>query len=250
MPVPGLATLPGNDSVVRFRTSTNDVDLHTYLRSPSGAVRVTVIVEDSVVIGASLVTTAALDLSGFAAGSAIKIYNLGRIQGAGGVGGQGRWATGSDESAGGGGGGAGTVVGEGGEGYTGQPATMGDDGTATAGGQGGSSGGAGTGIPNRGRTNGGDGGDAIEAGDCDVTIVNASGEVWGGGGGGSGGDGVGASSPDAGDGGDPGEDGDDEASGLFPGSGGTAGYAVRVSGSGSATFASGGSAPNVKGLVS
>lgn len=161
--------------------------------SPAGVQDYTVLVTSGTIIGSATPTDPAMDLSGFTAGSRVRLINYGRVGGAGGAGGEGidgyiSLAAGvqfgiADHKGGGGGGGAGTVVG------VGASATS----TAVSGSNGGDELGGAFGANGSGSNNyvvgslGTDGGDAVFAGIHTVAILNATGEIWGGGGGGEGG---------------------------------------------------------------
>lgn len=246
--LPGLMTAMSGDKYVVLSESQNDVDIHALLGSPSVPMRIKVVVTSGVIVGGTgAISTGGIPVSmtwgNLPEGSYVELLNLGRIQGKGGDGGRGqdgRPSGPTNEKGGGGGGGAGTQVGSGGSASS--PATAGSDGTSSAGGAGGSNavGGASQSVSGDG---GEDGGVALVCGGIVTEIVNANGEIWGGGGGGSGGGYGFVGSPTApGAGGGPGEDG---TAGYFAPAG-SAGAAVLGS---SVTFLSGSSDPNVKGSI-
>ena len=188
--------------------------------------------------------------------------NAGRASATGGAGGTGGNDTTEptfDDGGGGGGGGAGHVPGAAGTGPDdGTDGVIGDDTSSGAGpfsgGAGGTTDYAGSRLTIEvGAMNGADGGDAIHLNHA-VTIVNANGEIWGGGGGGAGGWSFnGDYGRHGGAGGAPGVAGalgtDIDTVSAEWSSGGAAGYAIRLSGNGAVTWVSGENSPNVEGTV-
>ena len=220
-----------------YDTSVTDVDIQSDIGSPNGPVSVHISILSGVVISSTAQGSPAFDMSGVSSGSYGLIDNAGTFRGIGGNGGIG-WR-GLSGRAGGGGGGGGDDVGLG-------AARGGVDGTTATGGAGGSSGATdgGTSAAEPGAI----GGAAIDSSGVSLTIINANGEIHGGGGGGGGG---GVSSVSIGGGGAGGDIGDPGIAGTVsgvspPGAGGAAGHAVKYT-SGSTSFLSGGTSPNVEG---
>lgn len=241
MPVPGLPNAQaGAGNALILGVSENNVDVFARLGSPSDVFVGSVYVAPSITIGSASSANPAMSFIGFAAGSHFQVVNEGTISGAGGNGGNGGNGLGTPPTdvGAGGGGGAGSVPGTGGSAAA--PATAGANGTALLGGAHGTSGvGA---APFLMTTEGEDGGDAIEISGITLSIANATGNIFGGGGGGVGGFEPNPTLADGSNGGGIGEDCEHIA---FLASG-FAGYAIRGAG---ATFVSGGSPPNVKGIV-
>lgn len=75
--------------VIYISSSTNNLDLYSYIGSPSTALRLLVHVDSGVTISSNSSSTPALTVSSFPANSQIKIVNRGSIVGAGGGGGTG-----------------------------------------------------------------------------------------------------------------------------------------------------------------
>lgn len=244
MIVPGLPTGAGQSpNILVLGASENDVDVFARLNSPAYAFTGYIYVLPGVVIGSSSSTTPGMDFTGFIAGSSFQLINEGRISGAGGAGGAGGDAyAGSAQVGAGGGGGAGTVVGAGGTATS--PATAGSAGTDSTGGAHGTSAIAGGSPAFKATEEGENGGDAIASALVTLSIINANGEIWGGGGGGVGGFEPNPTLNDGGDGGDAGEDA--EHIGLL--ASGFAGNAIRGDAA-NITFVSGATDPNVKGDV-
>ena len=273
MPVPGLSAIDGSGLAVSYLSTQVDANAFVDLGSPGGAVDVTVYIGASAELRATT-GNPGLDLTGFGAGTRIRVINKGTIYGHGGAGGRGeegaRCVDGTAQTffttrfqGGGGGGGAGFNGGAGGAAVS--PATAGLSGTSSAGGTAGLDGVPGGGLTPFVETDGAQpGGDAISVGDLFVEIDNADGFIYGGGGGGSPGIYLWEENGEfpnvtyeAGDGGGLGEDGLPHVKGPDVGSWvvpppavwlqpGAAGFAVRGS---AVTFLSGGSAPNVLGSV-
>ncbi len=243
MIVPGMpsgAAGTGASAVV-YDASVNDVDVFADAGSPGGVVTLIIHVESGVLIGSTDSTTPAMDVSGFAAGSDITLNNEGRIYGKGGDGGRGgNIGIDPDFVGAGGGGGAGNTVGIGG--IATAPATAGVNGTTLLGGAKGSNSTT-TSPPSETLGLGEAGADAVNHGSLDMTVTNGSGEIWGAGGGGFGASPTPGSFHLGGNGGDTATDG--ELGGPSPS--GLAGFAFR--GSGTITFVSGGSSPELKGNI-
>jgi len=75
--------------VVYITSSTNNLNLYSYVSSPSSPIRLIAHINSGVVIGAGSATTPAFTVGSFPAGSQIKLVNYGTIKGAGGSGGRG-----------------------------------------------------------------------------------------------------------------------------------------------------------------
>jgi hypothetical protein len=75
--------------VVYIASNTANIDLFTYVGSPSTALRLKVVVNSGVNVYSDTPGTPSLAISGFATGSQILLINNGNIQGAGGTGGRG-----------------------------------------------------------------------------------------------------------------------------------------------------------------
>ena len=246
MPIPGL-TGGGRLPMVVVTAGAGGFDVAAALGNPSGAVRYNLVIPAGVAAGGSPGIDAETGMHVDSVGYWI---NLGIVGGDGGAGGAGGTAGGA-----GAGGGAGHTKGAGGAG--GGAGTSGADGEDVSAGAAPYTGGAGgvTDFPTlsvSGAGNGADGADAIALNHA-ITLVNASGEIIGGGGGGAGGWHNLFFGRHGGAGGDAAADG---ALGTEIGSVvgevtsvGVAGFAIRYSGNGSATFLSGDSSPNVEGTV-
>lgn len=273
-----FADFSGNFSatVVTLNIAGNavDVDAFALAGSPAGVVSATINVATGAYISASSPATPALNLAGFASGSAVTIVNKGYILGAGGAGGNGGLAGGfsgndpygeAGRDAGpagpailGPGGastldidnGSGFIWGGGGGGGGGGATSSGNAGNAAAGGGGG--GGAGSGIAGQAAATDTASGSAI----ADNGVAGGNGRS---GDFGTGGAGDETGSATGGDGGDGGTWGAAGSAGTAPtgagldvpaGTGGTAGKAIELNGGGAPTFLSGGGAPHVKGAIS
>lgn len=221
MPIPGL-TRRSHGRAVIIGTDAADVDLAALLGNPSGPVTYRLIIPAGVTVSGSASTEIALDASGLHVDSFGTWTVDGDILGAGGKGGDGGAGTSPFVfQGGGGGGGAGVIVGAKGDKYG--TGTDGDPGLRLTGGAFGANGAGDPGV-NVDLEFGADGGDAVAL--SHVITVALEGAIGGGGGGGRGGGLL-----DATAGGDIGVDGDGPGSGF-----GTAGYAIRYSGSGDATI--------------
>ena len=75
--------------VVWITVSTNNLDLYSFVGSPSSSVRILAHITSNVVISSTSTATPSLTVSGFPSGSQIKLVNYGVVKGAGGVGGTG-----------------------------------------------------------------------------------------------------------------------------------------------------------------
>ena len=75
--------------VIYITSSINDLNLYSYVSSPSSPIRLLAHINSGVTIGASSATTPAFTVGSFPAGSEIKLVNYGTIRGAGGTGGTG-----------------------------------------------------------------------------------------------------------------------------------------------------------------
>jgi len=192
----------------------NNVDAYVAAGSPEKAATLTYVISPGVVIGSDSKDQPALHFpDNFELGTIINLIFYGRVQGAGGKGGNA--GTYIDKSNfvvyAGGGGGAGTVPGVGGTGDE-----SGQDGTASAGGAGGIFQVGGAGLTYL--TSGDAGGVALKV-DRAITITQGGvAEIWGGGGGGGG---RYLDVSQGGDGGDPGQAGANATS-----TGGAAGAAI------------------------
>lgn len=268
----------GGGSAYTLTLDRNEQDVNVFARlgSPGSAVTVTVGISTGVVISASSTATAALDLSGFVAGSTINITNTGYVLGKGGDGGDGATIeytsaanyhikNGARDGRNGGYAilcpGSGRTVNitnangylwGGGGGGGGGAATQGSANNDAAGGGGGGGGG--------GSGRGGNGG--VVSYTADSGAIGSDGGngstgpsgTYGGGGSGAtynSGSGRGASGGNGGDWGTDGTDGGDPTHSTITtryGAGGTAGKAVEPNGS-TVNILSGSSSPHVKGLV-
>ena len=270
--IPGMVPIAKSARTLGINTSQDDVVLTDELGFSGSDINVPIeiYIKSGVIVGSTALDIPtvdhlpSLDITGLGSETRFLIVNEGRIAGAGGNGGDGARAGEGDEFSGAGGGGAGALFGEGGLGVAGRTGADGDDGDANNGGLGGSPVKSATGDSNAPGQEGLKGGDAVLAEkDAYLTIVNGSGEIWGGGGGGGAGATWGDFLPEANDagsggkGGDPGEAGDpgeDKPGGAFywppgyaPKAGGAAGNAI--GGKPTITWVSGETSPNVKGSV-
>jgi len=237
-----------NPTIV-YDADANDTNVGTSIATlgVSDAAVWDVVVQSGVTLGASSTSAWGLDFNGVPANSIINLINIGRIQGAGGDGGESVSVSGDNYSSGGGGGGAGTIVGEGGEGWGIGSTGKGADGTTDNGGAGGIDTLGPTTRDSLVATAGSAGGPALRTLNIQTVIVNRGTIYGGGGGGGGGGLDAGPITFPGGNGGDPGDAGVAGGGTTFPGgAGGAAGAAVQGN---DLTWIEGQSSPNVEGAI-
>jgi hypothetical protein len=89
--------------VVWITVSTNNLDLYSFVGSPSSSVRILAHITSNVVIGSTSTSSPSLSISGFPSGSQVKLVNWGVVKGAGGTGGTGADYSGTATAGGAGG---------------------------------------------------------------------------------------------------------------------------------------------------
>lgn len=270
-----VSDVSDNPSVLTLSVNESNVNAFRRLGSPSGVVDVAVVVGRGVLIKSDSTAMPALDLSGFASGSTVTLYNNGFIVGKGGRGGNspisvdigsadpwcfgiGRQGmAGGDAIKGPGSGCAlfivnanGRIWGGGGGGGSGGASVDGDEQTPSGGPGGGGAGFGEAGLNATAFEHGGTSNTSSAA--SPGTIDLSGGDSGGSAGAGSSGNGYSGAGGDGGDFGANGTDGTAAATHdatMPPGSGGVSGKAVEQN-SATVSFVSGSGSPNVKGAVS